>query len=227
MFYVLDENNNKVEALDKEGVFAVLAQAIADGSLTSLVADAAFISKLKCCVSGDEHKVAFVSTAKYNELATAGTIEANCLYYITDDTSYADFNKALEELTATINDCTNAYNQLKSNLTDGTYVVGNAKNANNLTGLSPIEGVANSNGAWYCDIETTGIYIAVADLTYSSSADSGIYSGVIAVTDLAKHGKGSIADGSFIYSSIVKKISYSPVSGVTVNSFRVYRIGDI
>ena len=69
-FYVLDENNNKVPAYDKEGVLALLAQAIEDGSLDSIVADSAFITKLKCCVGGGTYNIAFIDQAKYNELQT-------------------------------------------------------------------------------------------------------------------------------------------------------------
>lgn len=99
-FYVLDENNNKVEALDKEGVLAVLAQAIADGSLENVTADAAFISKVKCCVSGETHKMAFITQTKYNELVAAGKLQENTYYFITDDTSYEDLDEALNKINA-------------------------------------------------------------------------------------------------------------------------------
>ncbi len=115
MHYVLDENNNKVEAYDKEGVLAVLEQAIANGSLASLVADAAFVTKLKCCVSGQTNRIAFVSQAKYNELKKAGTVENGVYYYITDDTTLEDINALLEELTETVNDLTETVNDLTAN----------------------------------------------------------------------------------------------------------------
>ena len=102
-FYVLDENNNKVEALDKEGVLAAIEQAIADGSLAGLVADAAFITKLKCCVSGTTYKIAFTTQAYYNELVAAGTVEENTYYYIIDDTSAEEIDQALKDINNTIN----------------------------------------------------------------------------------------------------------------------------
>lgn len=98
-FYVLDENNNKVEAFDKEGVLAVLAQAIADGSLDNIVADSAFVSKLKCCVGGTTNNVAFVPQSKYNELVETGTIRENTYYIITDDTTVEDIDATLQGLT--------------------------------------------------------------------------------------------------------------------------------
>lgn len=103
-FYVLDENNNKAEALDKEGILAVLQQAIADGTLENIVADSAFISKIKCCVSGITNNVAFVTQNKYNELESTGQIRENTYYYITDDTTCEDIDKVLQGLTASVNE---------------------------------------------------------------------------------------------------------------------------
>lgn len=111
-FYVLDENNNRIEALDKEGVYAVLEQAIADGSLANLVADAAFVSKLRCCVTGGTNKVAFVTQAKYNELKASNQLVTNCLYYITDDTSAEDIDEQFNALNTAINSLDNKINQI-------------------------------------------------------------------------------------------------------------------
>lgn len=98
MFFVIDENNNKIEAYDKEGVLAVLSKAIKDGSLSGISADAGFVSKLKCCVTGGTSKVAFVTQAKYNELKASNGLLENCLYYITDDTTAEDMDKALQDV---------------------------------------------------------------------------------------------------------------------------------
>lgn len=103
MFFVLDENHNLVEAYDKEGVLAVLAQAIADGSLSGITENSAFVSQLKCCVSGQANKVAFVTQAKFNELKESGSLLANCVYFVTDDTTADDIDKTLTELTDTVN----------------------------------------------------------------------------------------------------------------------------
>lgn len=102
-FYVLDDNNNRIEAFDKEGVLAALEEAIANGSLESLVADTGFIKKLKCCVTGSTSQVAFVTTAKYNELDAAGTLERNTAYFITDDTTLDNVDTSLADLTAKVN----------------------------------------------------------------------------------------------------------------------------
>lgn len=98
MFYCLDENNNKVETFDIQGVLNAIEKAIADGSLAGLVADAAFVSKIKCCVTNGTTKMAFVTQAKYNELKAANLIAENTIYFITDDTTPDDIDKAFEEL---------------------------------------------------------------------------------------------------------------------------------
>ena len=97
MFYVLDENNNKVEAFDKQGVLALLSQAITEGKLDAITADSAFINKIKCCVSGGTFNIAFVTEAQYNALKAADQLVVNTYYYITDDTSYNDILDFIRE----------------------------------------------------------------------------------------------------------------------------------
>lgn len=104
MYYVLDENRNLIEAFDKQGVLNALETAIADGSLENLVADAAFVNKLKCCVSGNTTKMAFITQAKYNELEVSGTLESNTAYFIIDDATLDNVDEQLTFLTATLND---------------------------------------------------------------------------------------------------------------------------
>lgn len=127
-YYVLDENNNKVEAFDKQGVLAILAQAIADGSLENITADSAFINKLKCCVSGTTYKIGFTTQAKYNELAAAGELVENTYYFIIDDTTAEDLEEKLNSLTTKLNeieidqtkleDLDNDLDELKRNLNE-------------------------------------------------------------------------------------------------------------
>lgn len=97
-YYVLDENNNKHEALDKEGVLALLRQAIENGDLTNVDADSAFVSKFKCCVSGTTNYIAFTTQATYNALKAADQLTPNCYYFIIDDDSATDINNKLEEI---------------------------------------------------------------------------------------------------------------------------------
>lgn len=124
MFYVLDENNNKVEAFDKQGVLAVLAQAISDGSLNNIVADSAFVSKLKCCVGGDTFKVAFVTQAKYNELEANNLLERNTYYYITDDDTANNLDELLTQLTNAVNENSKEFKRLDAEVAEHLYQYG-------------------------------------------------------------------------------------------------------
>ena len=101
MKYVLDDNNNKIEAYDKEEVLAVLEQAIKDGSLAGITADSGFITKIRSFVTGETNKIAFITQAKYNELEAAGELIPNAYYYITDDTTADDINSILNSLLST------------------------------------------------------------------------------------------------------------------------------
>lgn len=121
-FYVVDDNNNKFEALDKEGVIAALEKAIADGSIKDLVADEGFITKLKCCVSGTTYKMAFTTQANYNILASQGQLENNTFYYIIDDTTAEDLDYLLEQLTDAVNELDNRVSKLES-VSKTTYKV--------------------------------------------------------------------------------------------------------
>lgn len=92
-YYVLDENNNLIEATDKV--------------LTALV------EKVKCCVSGTAYNIAFITQAKYNELEAQGLInKATTHYEIIDDTFRDEINAQLYNIENTL--------QAKSKLLDDT-----------------------------------------------------------------------------------------------------------
>lgn len=102
-----------------------------------------------------------------------------------------------------------------------------ADKAKSLTSLSQFEGTTTENRVLSCcEISQTGIYIGVADISGDGNY-SGFYSGVIVVTDLTKNGMGSIAVGELLYETADKSIIYSRYGNTTINSFIVYRIGDI
>lgn len=98
MFYVLDENKNLIEAYSKEDVLALLERAIADGDLSSVEEDSAFVSKFKSLIDGETHHIEFVTQAKYNELSAAGQLVSNTYYFITDDTTAEDLEAAIERI---------------------------------------------------------------------------------------------------------------------------------
>lgn len=124
MFFCLDENKNLVEALDKQGVLNALETAIRDGSLKNLVADSAFVNKLKCCVGGDTFQVAFIPQAKFNELAAVNQLKSNCLYFITDETTVDDLDETIANL-----------NQELSDIKDGKTIVPKADDTKKINGI--------------------------------------------------------------------------------------------
>ncbi len=96
-YYVRDNNNNLVEGLSKEEIYALLDEAIRTGQLPSVDENTSFVSKLKCCVSGVSNSVAFITEAKYNELRTSGLLKPNTLYFITDDTTEDTLENAITQ----------------------------------------------------------------------------------------------------------------------------------
>jgi hypothetical protein len=106
-------------------VLSVLAQAINDGTLENIVADSAFVSKIKCCVGGNTANFAFITSAKYNELEAAGTLDEKTLYFITDDGTLNNLEEYVNSLTDKINKIVN-----------GQQVVGKATDVEKLNGLT-------------------------------------------------------------------------------------------
>lgn len=96
-YYVRDNNNNLIEGLSKEEIYALLDEAIRTGQLPSVDDDTAFVTKLKCSVTGVASSVAFITEAKYNELRTGGLLKANTLYFITDDTTEDTLENAIAQ----------------------------------------------------------------------------------------------------------------------------------
>ena len=96
-YYVRDNNNNLIEGLSKEEIYALLDEAIRTGKLPSVDDETAFVTKLKCSVTGVASSVAFITEAKYNELRTGGLLKANTLYFITDDTTEETLENAIAQ----------------------------------------------------------------------------------------------------------------------------------
>lgn len=96
-YYVRDNNNNLIEGLSKEEIYALLDEAIRTGKLPSVDNETAFVTKLKCSVTGVSSSVAFITEAKYNELRTGGLLKPNTLYFITDDTTEDTLENAIAQ----------------------------------------------------------------------------------------------------------------------------------
>ena len=140
MFFVIDENKNLIEGLDKEGVIALLEQAIEDGDLSHIEADSAFVSKLKSLVNGTTHHIEFVTQAQFNQLEHDDELVSNTYYFITDDDTAQDLENAVNNLLSRADDLENAVN----NILDGTTTVpkaGNAEEVNNLEIIRDENGV--------------------------------------------------------------------------------------
>lgn len=92
-YYCFCSSNCKYETMTKEQILAAIAQAAETGLVFD--PDAAFVSKVKETNSGMNVTFWVGTQAEYNKLES---IEANCLYIITDDTSKADFEKAIAQV---------------------------------------------------------------------------------------------------------------------------------
>ena len=145
-FYVLDDNNNKIEALDKEGVLNAIEEAIRNGSLANLVADAGFITKLKCCVSGSTNKMGFITQAKYNELEAADLVEKNTAYLIYDDPTLENIENELVKIDQSL--------KYLNEYTAGVLAVPKAVNAENAQQANYANSADWANDAGYS--ETAG-----------------------------------------------------------------------
>ena len=109
--YVHDDNNNRIEALSKEEIYALLAAAIQQGQLPSVAEDTAFVTMIKSIVDALPYKIGLCTQAQYNELEAEGELQANALYIITDDETYDEIIQAIDNLgsdTQALNDDINA-----------------------------------------------------------------------------------------------------------------------
>lgn len=88
-YYCYCSSNCRYETMTKEQILAAIAQAT---GVVDIDPDAGFVAKVKETNSG-QYVTFWVGTqAQYNAIGEKAT---NCLYIITDDTSKADFEKAV------------------------------------------------------------------------------------------------------------------------------------
>lgn len=114
MKHIIDDaDKNKYEAFTKEEVLEVIQEAISSGELPDEING--LVLRFKNPVDNQSYKIAFCTQAKYNELESGGQLEANCIYYITDDTTLEDLEDAIDDL----NDrCDSINNQVTTNTND-------------------------------------------------------------------------------------------------------------
>lgn len=93
-YYCFCSSNCKYETMTKEQILAAIAQAT---GFDNVDPDAGFITRVKE-KNGGNYVTFWVGTqAQYNAIESKDT---NCLYIITDDTTSADFMKALQTVNA-------------------------------------------------------------------------------------------------------------------------------
>lgn len=132
MKFVLDENHNRHEALDKEGVEALLAQAIQEGQLPSVDEDTAFVTMLKDPITGVSHKIVMCTQAQYNAMEQAEELIANAYYFITDDTTAEDLEAHLVQNDTRVSSLEDRADGLEAR---ERHFVGNVTPAQGLEGL--------------------------------------------------------------------------------------------
>lgn len=112
MNYGFDEKKNKKEMLTKEQVYALIADAIEQGTLPSVDNLEAFVTALKDPYTGLVHRVAFMTQAKYNELKAQGALLAGTYHFITDDDTAQDLENHMDGIDDDVESAQNDSNYL-------------------------------------------------------------------------------------------------------------------
>lgn len=111
-----DTDKNKFEAYDKTEVLAAIQEAISSGELPEEING--LVITLKNPIDNLGYKIAFCTQAKYNELEAGGDLEVNCYYFITDDSTFDDWNTIITDLQARMDEIEEAVRTgLRLNLT--------------------------------------------------------------------------------------------------------------
>ena len=97
MKHIIDDlDKNKYEAYTKQEVLEVIQEAISSGELPEEING--LVLTFKNPVDNEGYKIAFCTQAKYNELEQGGQLEVNCYYFITDDSTFDDWNTIITDL---------------------------------------------------------------------------------------------------------------------------------
>ena len=196
--YIHDENNNRIEGLSKEEIYALLAEAIQEGQLPSVDEDTAFVTMFKSIVDGKTYKMGFCTQAQYNQLEAQGLLVADAYYIITDDETYDDIETYLNNLQTQIDDLVEygvSRVKMNSNNSEGKrYVLLTGYNQTSGGNATPtyspvfylygdnnglfIEDAFYANELYYYD-SSNNTYVNVANLTYLRDL------GIDSITDLS------------------------------------------
>ena len=94
-FYCFCSSNCRYETMTKEQIIAAIEQAVNGGTIVDV--DAGFITKVKEKNGGKSVTFWVGTQAQYNAIAER---EENCLYIITDETTFDDVAKTVEQAAA-------------------------------------------------------------------------------------------------------------------------------
>lgn len=97
MKHIIDDlDKNKYEAYTKQETLAAIQEAISSGELPEEING--LVITLKNPIDNLGYKIAFCTQAKYNELEANEQLEVNCYYFITDDSTWDDWNTIINDL---------------------------------------------------------------------------------------------------------------------------------
>lgn len=98
MKHIIDDaDKNKYEAYTKQEVLNVIQEAISSGELPEEING--LVLTFKNPVDNQGYKIAFCTQAQYNTMVSQGTLETNCYYYITDDTTLDTLDDMQDDIT--------------------------------------------------------------------------------------------------------------------------------
>lgn len=113
-YYVIADDNCKIESMTKEQILAAITQAVESHSISDV--DTGFVTTLKERNAGNGLKFWVGTTAQYNALDPK---EENCFYILSDDTELEDLEAEIQSIDTAVQAIQNKAGQL---LKDDTTV---------------------------------------------------------------------------------------------------------
>ena len=181
--YVICDQNCKFEGMTKEQILTAIAQAVETGTIGDI--DTGFITTIKT-INGTPLKFFVGEQAEYDALTAEK--KAGLFAIITNDATKAALLEAIEELQTN-------YKTLSEGLTDGSFVVGNAKDAETASALK-------SNEKTYTEtsneikLEAGKVYIITATVGTTSANE---------IDTFVLYAPKDLTNISFIHSAISTK----------------------
>lgn len=229
--YARDELNNLVETLSKEEIYSLLAAAIEQGKLPSVDTPTAFVTMIKSIVDGKAYKQAYCTQAQYNELVAEGLVQANTVYYITDDDSYNELVNAINNNANQIQSTMSEINRVEHNTTESINILSAGVETAN-EGVAEInKSLANITIDPTKTITQTGLYAVVVIIGADGNGYPKYGTAILSIEDLARY---STAYFNFEYSggtvSSYESVTYSPtdnklsVAGNVTHTISVVRL---